>query len=256
MNGLNYNVFICSVVFILFWECFFQIVEVQLYFNVLQVLFVFEGIVFDWNNNLLFVDVVMGCVFKLILEWQFFIVFKENLFGVFGLVVYKDGWIFIVLVGDMQCGFIWVIEFNGICEQMIVVFDIGFFVNDLVFDNQGGFYFIDSWGNLVDLQGGVFYVSFNVGLIYVILSGFVVGNGIVIDFVGFQIWVIEYVKNRFYCVRLLDIIMVVLFGLVVIYQFIGLVLDGVCVDSEGNVYVVILGQGCVMVFNCNGLFIG
>ncbi len=46
---------------------------------------------------------------------------------------------------------------------MIVAPDAGFLVNDLVFDNQGGFYFTDSRGNSADPQGGVFYVSPNVG---------------------------------------------------------------------------------------------
>ena len=64
---------------------------------------------------------------------------------------------------------------------MIVAPDTGFLVNDLVFDNQGGFYFTDSRGNSADPQGGVFYVSPNVGSIHAILHGLAVGNGIAID---------------------------------------------------------------------------
>ncbi|NAU04014.1 hypothetical protein EE089_17555 [Klebsiella pneumoniae] len=43
---------------------------------------------------------------------------------------------------------------------------------------------------------------------------------------------------------------------VVTYQFTGPAPDGARVDSEGNVYVAISGQGRVMVFNRNGLPIG
>ena len=126
-------------------------------------------IVFDRNNNLLFVDVATGRVFKLTPERQLSIVLKENSFGASGPAVHKDGRIFIASVGDMQRGSVRAIEPNGTREQMIVAPDTGFLVNDLVFDNQGGFYFTDSRGNSADPQGGVFYVSPNVGSIHAIL---------------------------------------------------------------------------------------
>lgn len=50
---------------------------------------VLEGIVFDRNNNLLFVDVATGRVFKLTPERQLSIVLKENSFGASGLAVHK-----------------------------------------------------------------------------------------------------------------------------------------------------------------------
>lgn len=225
-------------------------------FNVSQASLVLEGIVFDRNNNLLFVDVATGRVFKLTPEQQLSIVLKENSFGASGLAVHKDGRIFIASVGDMQRGSVRAIEPNGTREQMIVAPDTGFLVNDLVFDNQGGFYFTDSRGNSADPQGGVFYVSPNVGSIHAILPGLAVGNGIAIDPAGSQIWATEHAKNRLHRVRLSDATTVAPFGSVVTYQFTGPAPDGARVDSEGNVYVAISGQGRVMVFNRNGLPIG
>ncbi|PLM51470.1 lactonase, partial [Klebsiella pneumoniae] len=184
------------------------------------------------------------------------IVLKENSFGASGLAVHKDGRIFIASVGDMQRGSVRAIEPNGTREQMIVAPDTGFLVNDLVFDNQGGFYFTDSRGNSADPQGGVFYVSPNVGSIHAILPGLAVGNGIAIDPAGSQIWATEHAKNRLHRVRLSDATTVAPFGSVVTYQFTGPAPDGARVDSEGNVYVAISGQGRVMVFNRNGLPIG
>lgn len=233
-----------------------QTVEAQPYFNVSQASLVLEGIVFDRNNNLLFVDVATGRVFKLTPERQLSIVLKENSFGASGLAVHKDGRIFIASVGDMQRGSVRAIEPNGTREQMIVAPDTGFLVNDLVFDNQGGFYFTDSRGNSADPQGGVFYVSPNVGSIHAILPGLAVGNGIAIDPAGSQIWATEHAKNRLHRVRLSDATTVAPFGSVVTYQFTGPAPDGARVDSEGNVYVAISGQGRVMVFNRNGLPIG
>lgn len=195
-------------------------------------------------------------VTKLTPERQLSIVLKENSFGASGLAVHKDGRIFIASVGDMQRGSVRAIEPNGTREQMIVAPDTGFLVNDLVFDNQGGFYFTDSRGNSADPQGGVFYVSPNVGSIHAILPGLAVGNGIAIDPGGSQIWATEHAKNRLHRVRLSDATTVAPFGSVVTYQFTGPAPDGARVDSEGNVYVAISGQGRVMVFNRNGLPIG
>lgn len=59
MNGLNHNALTCSAVPIPPWERPLQTVEAQPYFNVSQASLVLEGIVFDRNNNLLFVDVVI-----------------------------------------------------------------------------------------------------------------------------------------------------------------------------------------------------
>ncbi len=87
-------------------------------------------IVFDRNNNLLFVDVATGRVFKLTPERQLSIVLKENSFGASGPAVHKDGRIFIASVGDMQRGSVRAIEPNGTREQMIVAPDAGFLVND------------------------------------------------------------------------------------------------------------------------------
>ncbi len=64
MNGLNHNALTCSAVPIPPWERPLQTVEAQPYFNVSQASLVLEGIVFDRNNNLLFVDVATGRVFS------------------------------------------------------------------------------------------------------------------------------------------------------------------------------------------------
>ncbi len=94
MNGLNHNALTCSAVPIPPWERSLQTVEAQPYFNVSQASLVLEGIVFDRNNNLLFVDVATGRVFKLTPEQQLSIVLKENSFGASGLAVHKDETIF------------------------------------------------------------------------------------------------------------------------------------------------------------------
>ncbi len=134
MNGLNHNALTCSAVPIPPWERSLQTVEAQPYFNVSQASLVLEGIVFDRNNNLLFVDVATGRVFKLTPEQQLSIVLKENSFGASGLAVHKDGRIFIASVGDMQRGSVRAIEPNGTREQMIVAPDPSFIASNYVCD--------------------------------------------------------------------------------------------------------------------------
>lgn len=143
MNGLNHNALTRSAVPIPACERSLQTVEAQPYFSVSQASLVLEGIVFDRNNNLLFVDVATGRVFKLTPERQLSIVLKENTFGASGLAVHKDGRIFIASVGDMQRGSVRAIEPNGTGEQMIVAPDAGFLVNDL-FGNAGNNSFVIS----------------------------------------------------------------------------------------------------------------
>ena len=181
MNGLNHNALTCSAVPIPPWERSLQTVEAQPYFSVSQASLVLEGIVFDRNNNLLFVDVATGRVFKLTPERQLSIVLKENSFGASGLAVHKDGRIFIASVGDMQRGSVRAIEPNGTREQMIVAPDAGFLVNDWSLIIRADFISLTVGGNSADPQGGVFYVSPNVGAIHAILPGLAVGNGIAID---------------------------------------------------------------------------
>ncbi len=77
MNGLNHNALTCSAVPIPPQERSLQTVEAQPYFNVSQASLVLEGIVFDRNNNLLFVDVATGRVFKLTPERQLSIVLRR-----------------------------------------------------------------------------------------------------------------------------------------------------------------------------------
>lgn len=132
MNGLNHNALTRSAVPIPPCERSLQTVEAQPYFSVSEASLVLEGVVFDRNNNLLFVDVVTGRVFKLTPERQLSIVLKENTFGASGPAVHKDGRIFIASVGDMQRGSVRAIEPDGTREQMVVAPDAGFLVNDTV----------------------------------------------------------------------------------------------------------------------------
>lgn len=256
MQGLQHNAVTRSAVPIPPSERPLQTVEAEPYFKVSDQSVVLEGAVFDRQNNLLFVDAATGRVFRLTPDRQLSVVVPENKLGAAGLAVHKDGRIFIASVGDMRQGSIRSVDPDGTYERMIVPPDAGYLANDLAFDDKGGFYFTDSRGTSAQASGGVFYVSPDFKAVTPVLQGLAVGNGIALCPDGSQLWATEHGKNTLHRVRLLDATRIAPFGSVVAYQFTGPAPDGVRVDSAGNVYVAISGQGRVIAFNRNGQPIG
>jgi len=256
MPGLRHDAHTRSAVPIPPSERALQTVEAEPYFQVSDQSLVLEGAVFDRNDNLLFVDAATGRVFRLTPDRQLSVVVPENSLGAAGLAVHRDGRIFIASVGDMRQGSIRSVNPDGSGEQMIVSLNTGYLANDLVFDHKGGFYFTDSRGSSAEPKGGVFYVSPDFTSVVPVLPGLGVGNGIALSPNGKELWVTEHGKNVLHRVRLSDATTITPFGSVIAYQFTGPAPDGARVDSDGNVYVAISGQGRVIVFNRNGLPIG
>lgn len=256
MPGLRHDANTRSAVPIPPSERDLQTVVAEPYFKVSDQSVVLEGAVFDRSGNLLFVDAGTGRVFRLTPDRQISVVVPENRLGAAGLAVHKDGRIFIASVGDMQFGSIRAVDPDGSNAQTIIALDAGYLANDLIFDDRGGFYFTDSRGSSAAPTGGVFYVAPNFKSVVPVLAGLAVGNGIALSPDGMQIWITEHGKNVLHRVRLSNSTTITPFGSVVAYQFTGPAPDGARVDSEGNVYVAISGQGRVIVFNRNGLPIG
>ncbi|ROM69910.1 lactonase [Pseudomonas brassicacearum] len=257
MPGLHHDAMTRSAVPIAPSERDLQTVVAEPYFKVSDQSVVLEGAVFDRNGNLLFVDAGTGRVFRLTPDRQLSVVVPENKLGAAGLAIHKDGRIFIASVGDMRQGSIRAVDPDGSNAQTIIAPDAGYLANDLVFDDRGGgLYFTDSRGTSAASTGGVFYVAPDFKSIVPVLPGLGVGNGIALSPDGMQLWVTEHGKNVLHRVKLSNSTTITPFGSVVAYQFTGPAPDGARVDSEGNVYVAISGQGRVIVFNRNGLPIG
>lgn len=68
-------------------------------------------------------------------------------------------------------------------------------------------------------------------------------NGIVLSMDEKVLWVIEIIINWFYWIVLEnDGVIIVLFGVIILYYFIGYEgLDFCCIDSDDNLYVVMYG---------------
>ena len=217
-----------------------------------------EGPVFDRNGNLFFVDVWSGSVFKLTPDKHLSTVLGANKLGSAGLAIHKDGRIFIACLGDFKVGSVVAIKPDGSGMETIIPTSKGYLVDDLVFDDKGGFYFTDFRGSAFEPRGGVYYVAPpDYNTITPVLTNMAIANGVALSPDGKTLWTDETAGNRLYRVSLTDATTIAPFGTSIPYRFTGcLGADSIRVDSEGNVYVAIYDQGRYLVFNKDGNPIG
>jgi lactonase len=145
---------------------------------------------------------------------------------------------------------------DGSDMQTIVPLSAGYRPNDLVFDTSGGFYFTDFRGTSTDPRGGVYYVSPDFKTITAVLPRLSEANGIDLSPDGKRLWATEFGRNLLHRVDLETATQAAVIGTAIPYQFTGAAPDSMRVDSDGNVYVAMYGQGRVLVFNRNGIPIG
>ncbi len=230
------------------------------YFKVSDKGLLLEGLEFDRNWNLFFVDVLSGSVFKLTPDRKLStIVGAGKLGAAAGLAFHTDGRIFVASLGDfMAGGGVVAIKPDGSGMEDIIPASAGYLVDDLVFDDNGGFYFTDFHGSATEPTGGVYYASApDYKKITPILPNMAIANGIGLSPDGKTLWTDETSGNRLFRVSLTAPTTIAPFGTSIPYRFTGcLGSDSITVDSEGNVYVALYGQGRFMVFNENGNPIG
>ena len=135
----------------------------------------------------------------------------------------------------------------------------GKMIDDMVFDDQGGFYFTDLAGTKADRSAGVFYVEPDYKTVHpVINDGMIATNGIVLDPSGRNLWVTEYgtaLLHRFTLAE--DRHTIEPAFSYTAYHFTGLEgPDSMHIDEDGDLYIAICGQARFMVFNANGFPIG
>lgn len=234
-----------------------QTITAEPYFKVSDEGLQLEGPAFDTNNNLFFVEVFGGRVFKLTPDKELSTVLDKNDIAPAGISIHKDGRLFIAGLGNFKdTGSVVAINPDGTNQQVIVPADKGYLPDDLVFDDKGGFYFTDFRGTSTDTAGGVYYVSPDFKTITPVLPNLSIANGISLDKDDKTLWVTEFGKGLLHRVLLSDSTEIAPFGATVSYHFTGNSPDSTRTDVDGNVYVAMYGQGRVMVFNQNGLPIG
>lgn len=178
-------------------------------------------------------------------------------FGPGGIAIHKDGRLFVAALNLTKGnGLIVAVNPDGTGMETVVPASANYLPNDLVFDASGGLYFSDFRGMSTTPAGGAYYVARDSKTITPVLPRLSMANGIALSPSGRALWVTEFGKNLLHRVELADPTTVTEIGSAIPYHLIGPAPDSMRVDSDGNVYVAIYGQGRVLIFNQNGIPIG
>ncbi len=216
-----------------------------------------EGLCFDREGNLYFVEVFGGTIYKLILPEKRLIevctLANENPAA---LKIHKDGRLFVCCLGNFaDSGSLVAIDPKTGESEVIIAKTQGYVIDDMIFDSDDGFYFSDFKGYSCDPLGGIYHVSADFRTIIPVIKNMAVPNGLCLSPDEKILWITEMSNNRLHAVQLEeDRVTIPAFGTAVPYHFSGLEgPDSCCLDSKGNVYVAMYQQGRVLIFNDHGL---
>ena len=231
-----------------------QTITADLFYKVSDEFEQLEGLCFDRKGDLYFVGIYSGHIFKLEMETKkLSIVFTApEGYAPASLKVHKDGRLFICGLGDFEnAGCIFSINPDGSDMRMIIPFEEGYVVDDLVFDQDGGFYFTDYKGSAGNPSGGIYYVRPDNKTITPVIKNLYAPNGITLTPEQNALWVTESCANRLHYIPFNeDKVTVSSISCSVPYHFTGYFgPDSCCIDNDGNVYVAMYEQGRCMVFN-------
>ena len=215
---------------------------------------ILEGAIFDAKGNLLFCDVSRRRVLRLTPEKELSTLVEVPGLAPGGLALHKDGRLFMAgldLSHKRGAILAWSPDSGNI--ETIVPVEAGYWPNDLVFAPDGGLYFSDFRGSATEPVGGVYYVSPDFTAITPVIPHLAQANGVALSPDGGTLWATEFAANRLHRAQLQDATTVSTIGSTVPYHFTGAAPDSMRVDSEGNVYVALYGQGRVLCFDKNGI---
>lgn len=244
------------------WERELPTAVAKPYFKVSDTATPLEGMAFDRDGNLLFVDIYNSRINRLTSDRELTTVFAEEELHPAGIAVHRDGRIFVAAVGRINSeghfsdGTIISLSPDGCDRQTVVERDLGYVIDDMVFDNDGGFYFTDFRGTATDPVGGVYYVPPDHKSVSAVLPSMCGANGVALSPDGKVLWATEYFANRLHRMDLKGPGSIARCGSMVPYHFVGRAPDSMRTDSSGNVYVAMQRQGRVMVFSPFGVPIG
>lgn len=218
---------------------------------------ILEGAIIDPEGNLLFCDISKKSVMRLDQDKKLTTLVELPEMGVGGLAFHKDGRLFMAALdlGVRKGG---VLAWSPTTKKLetIIPPEVGYWPNDLVFAPDGGFYFSDFRGSASNPVGGVYYVSPDFSKITPVIPNLAQANGVALSPDGRTLWATEFAKNRLHRAQLEDSVSISPVGSSVPYYFTGYAPDSMRVDSKGNVYVAMYGQGRVLIFDKSGIPVG
>lgn len=213
-----------------------------------------EGPAFDREGNLFVTTLTFGLVFKITPQKQVSIIFNDKNVIVNGSAFHKDGRLFIACIS----GELLVMNPDGSNVTFLYPNYQGknLSMNDLVFDSKGNIYITDFTGNITDPTGGVYRLSADAKTVQPVLQCLVSPNGISLSPENNVLWVGETTRNTVLRITLLEdgLTPNPLDGVNCVYYSTGRSgPDSNKVDSAGNLYQCIMGQGRIIVLNAHGI---
>ncbi len=119
-----------------------QTVTADFWFKVSDDFKQLEGLCFDRESNLYFVEVFGGAIMKLDLStMKLTEIYQAKGMNPAALKIHKDGRLFVCCLGDFKKGFVFAITPDGKNYETIIPQEAGYVADDMVFDSKGGFYF-------------------------------------------------------------------------------------------------------------------
>lgn len=217
---------------------------------------ILEGAVFDSQGNLYFCDVTGGKVLRLTPENELSEhVVLEGL-APCGLAFGPDGRLFMAVKNpEGTAGSILAVAGPGSRPEVIVSAEKGYLPNDLVFDGKGGLYFSDCKGSSTVTGGGIVHLAPD-GRLTTVIPDMAQANGVALSPDDAVIWATEYAREQLHKTTVRNATELVPFRSHIPYRFTGRGPDSMRVDADGNVYVAMMSQGRVLIFNPNGFPIG
>lgn len=215
-----------------------------------------EGLCFDRSGNLFFVGIQTGTIFQLEMATRKVSVLVNLGHGAkpCAVKIHRDGRFFVACVDSFDGGLVAVLEADGTYQRTIAS-GLGLAVDDLVFDQNGGFYLTDLNGSTAAPTGGVYYVPNDFGTVIPVIPGLNGANGIALNPEEDALWITEHGSGLLHRIRILaDHVTIPISGSSIPYRFSGYEgPDSCCIDARGNLYVAMFRQGRYLVFNPLGV---
>lgn len=226
----------------------------EYYLEVFSEPHILEGASFDRHGELIFTNPSGGRLLKMTSEQKIITLHTFDAEGPAGSAIHKDGRIFLALMdNDQTQGRIIALSPDGRNQEDIISVEERYIPNDLVFDDNGGFYFTDFRGTATEPVGGVYHVSANYQVITPVLRGISLANGVALSPDGMTLWVTEYGRNQLYQLNFSSQSEHQPVSSAITYRFTGPSPDSMRTDSQGNVYVSMMHHGRVLIFSPNGV---
>ena len=208
-----------------------------------------EGVCFDRNGDMYFTSTMGYAVWKVDMKTKELtrIFYREGVRPA-AVKIHRDGRLFVACVSNETLGGIIVMNPDGSNPEYVIK---GYSVDDMVFDDEGGFYFTHFVGSFADPCGGVYYVTPDFTKIIPFCRNLCHPNGIALSTDGSILWVTETQAQRLHRFNVKT-------GRATIpYYFTGFAGPDSCeIDADDNLYVAMPDQGRVLVFNFWGSPIG